>query len=49
MLTRASGPGGGNSILRSIRPGRRRAESSISSQKSEKNPISDESSTNLFG
>lgn len=30
ILTRASGPGGGNSILRSIRPGRRRAESKIS-------------------
>ena len=28
--TRASGPGGGNSILRSIRPGRSRAESKMS-------------------
>ena len=28
--TRASGPGGGNSILRSIRPGRKSAESRIS-------------------
>jgi hypothetical protein len=30
MLTRASGPGGGNSIFRSIRPGRSSAESRIS-------------------
>ena len=30
MATRASGPGGGNSILRSIRPGRKRAESRMS-------------------
>ena len=30
MLTRASGPGGGNSIFRSIRPGRNNAESKMS-------------------
>jgi hypothetical protein len=30
MATRASGPGGGNSILRSILPGRSNAESRIS-------------------
>lgn len=30
MVTRASGLGGGNSILRSIRPGRSKAESRIS-------------------
>jgi len=30
--TRASGPGGGNSILRSIRPGRSSAESRISAR-----------------
>ena len=30
MLTLASGPGGGNSIFRSMRPGRNNAESKIS-------------------
>jgi hypothetical protein len=30
MVVRASGPGGGNSIFRSMRPGRNKAESRIS-------------------
>jgi hypothetical protein len=49
MATRASGPGGGNSILRSMRPGRRSAESRMSGRHIEPRYATRTRATHRFG